>query len=99
MQWRRAGSSSIRHTNGGHRRSADADFCFFSEGRREHAPGTGNLPIYVLAAVVFPFLFEAPGVDLRARFDAHQDGAVPDAGFVMLDALFRDAPADQRADA
>src|SRR5512143_1592066 len=50
------------------------------------------------ALVALPLLVEVLGVVVRARLDAHEDSAALDARFVALDALFGDAPADQRPD-
>ena len=58
----------------------------------------GTRAEHVLAFVVAKPSLEVVRVLVRARRHAHQDAAVLDAFLVVLDALFRDAPADQRAD-
>jgi hypothetical protein len=52
----------------------------------------------VLAAVGPPRVLQVGRVFVAARAHRHQDAAFADALVVLLDALFRYAPADQRAD-
>jgi hypothetical protein len=69
-------------------------------------PGAGHRPRRradtraddVLAAMLLPARLEVARVFVGTRLDAHQDAAVLDALFVVLDALFGNAGADQRAD-
>src|SRR5205814_9498374 len=58
----------------------------------------GVSAVHVLGLVVFPGFLEVLGVFARTRLDAHQDAPLLDPRFIALDALFGDAPADQRAD-
>jgi hypothetical protein len=53
---------------------------------------------HVRAAVVGPRTLDVGSVFVRTGVHAHQDAALLDAFFVVLDAFFRDAGADQRAD-
>lgn len=51
----------------------------------------------VLAGVIGPAAFDVQRVFGAARLDAHQDAAILDAFFVVLDAFFGNAGPDQRA--
>ena len=59
---------------------------------------TGARAEHVLTLVLLPAALEVTSVFLRARRDAHQDAALLDAFFVVLDPLLGDAGADQGAD-
>src|SRR4030095_7135509 len=48
--------------------------------------------------MLLPVVGEECRVIIGARAHAHEDAALPDARLVALDALFRDAPADECAD-
>jgi len=52
----------------------------------------------VLARVFLEARLEVARIVVRSRRHAHQDAAALDSFLVVLHALFRDAPADQRAD-
>jgi hypothetical protein len=51
----------------------------------------------MLSANRFPLLLDMSSILIGARFHSHQNAAVVDTSFVLLDALFRDAPVAERA--
>ena len=98
-KWRRAGTPTCRPPCASRlprRRPKARRSRRWSSGRSPNA--RRPLPVDVLAAVGLPRVLEVARVLVVARPHGHQDAAFADALVVLLDALFRDAPADQRAD-
>src|SRR5687767_2947547 len=57
-----------------------------------------RLIVNVLALVSLPHFRDEVGVLFRTGFYAHEDAALLDSGFVVLHALFRNAPTHHGAD-
>ena len=54
--------------------------------------------MHILSAASLPLLLEMSSVLIGARLHSHQYAAVADTSFILLSALFRDAPVAKRCD-